>query len=77
MFNEDFAKAKKCFENALHIDIRHYQAWWGLGNIFYKQEKYDKAYEHFHKAININNPVLYSFMGLTLLAKREYSEALK
>ncbi len=31
------------FENALNNDLRHYNAWWGLGNILYKQQKYDKA----------------------------------
>ena len=36
MFNEDFSKARKCFENALNLDIRHYNAWWGLGNIYFK-----------------------------------------
>jgi len=36
MFNEDFLKARKCFENALNLDIRHYNAWWGLGNIYFK-----------------------------------------
>ena len=51
MFNEDFMKAKKCFESALNLDIRHYNAWWGLGNIYFKQEKYEKALEHFMKAI--------------------------
>ena len=36
MFNEDFLKARKCFESALNLDIRHYNAWWGLGNIYFK-----------------------------------------
>lgn len=59
--------------------MRHYSAWWGLGNISYKQEKYDKAAENFHKALGINskNPVLYSFMGMTLAANREFGQALK
>jgi anaphase-promoting complex subunit 3 len=72
VYNEDFPKAKKMFENALSFDVRHYNAWWGLGNISYKQEKYDKAAESFEKAIGINpkNPVLYSFMGITLTASR-------
>ncbi len=59
------------FDKALLYDVRHYNAWWGLGNILYKQEKYEKAAETFNKAIDINpkNPVLYSFMGMTLAAK--------
>ena len=72
VYNEDFTKAKRAFEQALNYDVRHYSAWWGLGNICYKQEKYDKAAENFHKALGINskNPVLYSFMGMTLAANR-------
>lgn len=44
VYNEDFPKAKKMFEHAINLDIRHYSAWWGQGNIAYKQEKYDRAY---------------------------------
>lgn len=67
------------FESALNLDVRHYNAWWGLGNIAYKQEKYDNATQNFSKAISINpkNPVLYSFMGMTAAAKRDFSNALK
>ena len=72
VYNEDFAKAKKMFEQALNLDARHYSAWWGQGNIAYKQERYERAQDNFKKAISINpkNPVLYSFMGMTLDAKR-------
>jgi anaphase-promoting complex subunit 3 len=34
--NEDYDKAKKCFKQALNVDHRHYNAWWGLGNIALK-----------------------------------------
>ena len=37
VYNEDFSKAKKMFEQALNLDTRHYSAWWGQGNIAYKQ----------------------------------------
>lgn len=67
------------FDQAINLDSRHYSAWWGQGNIAYKQEKYEKACDFFKKAIEINpkNPVLYSFMGMTLAAKREFGEALE
>ena len=60
------------FEQALNLDVRHYSAWWGQGNIAYKQERYERAQDNFKRAIGINpkNPVLYSFMGMTLAAKR-------
>jgi len=25
------------FEQAINLDVRHYSAWWGQGNIAYKQ----------------------------------------
>ena len=34
--NEDYEKAKNYFKMALNVDQRHYNAWWGLGNIAYK-----------------------------------------
>jgi len=41
--NEDSEKAKKCFQYALNVDPRHYNAWWGLGSIALKQENYTEA----------------------------------
>lgn len=79
VYNEDFQNARKYFEISLNYDIRHYNAWWGLGNICFKQEKYEKAVENFHRAISINAncPILYSYLGMTLAAMRRFSEALK
>lgn len=37
VYNEDFPKAKKMFEQAINLDPRHYSAWWGQGNIAFKQ----------------------------------------
>lgn len=37
VYNEDFPKAKKMFEQAINLDVRHYSAWWGQGNIAFKQ----------------------------------------
>ena len=67
MDNEDFEQAKKCYEEALKADERHYNAWWGLGNIAQKQEKYGDAEFRFNKAISINSQsaILYSYLGIT------------
>ena len=35
--NEDFSKALECFRSAVHHDPRHYNAWYGLGTIYYRQ----------------------------------------
>lgn len=52
--NEDFDKAVACFRTAVRTDDRHYNAWYGLGAIYHKQEKYDLAEYHFHRAVSIN-----------------------
>lgn len=63
----------------INLDNRSYNALWGLGNVFYKQEKYDKAIEYFNSSFNINqnNPVLPTFIAMSYAAKNEHCEALK
>ena len=63
---------------ALTLDIRHYNAWWGLGNIDFKQERYVEAIERFKKAIEINKgcPVLFSYLGMSYSSIKDYKEAL-
>ena len=33
----------RCYRNAVRIDAQHYNAWYGIGQIYYKQEKYVKC----------------------------------
>lgn len=68
MANEKFDKAIPMYEQALSVDPRHYNAWWGLGNIYYRQEEFETARYHFLKAIEINkgNSVLRCFLGMVL-----------
>ena len=35
--NDDFEKAMACYRAAIRIDERHYNAWYGLGNIYFRQ----------------------------------------
>ena len=35
--NDDFEKAMACYRSAMRIDERHYNAWYGLGNIYFRQ----------------------------------------
>jgi cytochrome c-type biogenesis protein CcmH/NrfG len=35
--NEDFEKAMACYRAALRLDSRHYNAWYGLGTVYYRQ----------------------------------------
>eukprot|EP00435_Cladocopium_sp_Y103_P069186 s44_g32.t2 len=47
---EKIDKAVAMYENALNLDPRHYNAWWGLGNIYLRQEEHENAKYHFYKA---------------------------
>eukprot|EP01017_Pseudomicrothorax_dubius_P032690 TRINITY_DN4303_c0_g1_i5.p1 TRINITY_DN4303_c0_g1~~TRINITY_DN4303_c0_g1_i5.p1 ORF type:complete len:332 (-),score=102.25 TRINITY_DN4303_c0_g1_i5:116-1111(-) len=78
VYNEDWTRAKKCFDLALSYDMKSYNAWWGLGNIYFKQEKFDKAADQFSRALAINpkNPVLYTYLGMTMACKDALEEAL-
>ena len=53
------------FKTAVRLDSRHYNAWYGLGSIYYRQQKYDEAIKHFTRAAKINpcNPVLYCHLA--------------
>ena len=64
--NEDFEKAMMSFRTALSCDDRHYNAWYGLGTVFFREEKYDLAEYHFKRAVVINsrNPVLHCYLGM-------------
>lgn len=48
---EDFDQARKCYNDALKIDQRNYLAWYSIGNIYFKQEKYFEAEINFTKAL--------------------------
>uniref|UniRef100_A0A8B9H9A1 Cell division cycle protein 27 homolog n=1 Tax=Astyanax mexicanus TaxID=7994 RepID=A0A8B9H9A1_ASTMX len=54
VLTEELEKALGCFRNAIRINKRHYNAWYGLGMIYYKQEKFNLAEIHFKKALSIN-----------------------
>uniref|UniRef100_A0A7S0B8Q5 Cdc23 domain-containing protein n=1 Tax=Pyrodinium bahamense TaxID=73915 RepID=A0A7S0B8Q5_9DINO len=66
--DDKFDKAMQMYEHALSIDPRHYNAWWGLGNIYNRQEAHENARYHFLKALDINksNAVLRHYLGMAL-----------
>ena len=73
--NEDYEKAKRMFQAALNTDPRHYNAWWGLGNIAYRQENYSDADKSFNSATMINERLatLWTYRGMALHNVRETS----
>ncbi|KAF4325024.1 hypothetical protein BBO99_00000618 [Phytophthora kernoviae] len=76
--NEDFEKAVNCYRHAIRTDPRHYNAWYGLGTIYYRQEKFEFAEYHFKRALEINprSSLLHCFLGMVLHATHKFDEAL-
>ena len=75
--NDDFEKAMACYRSAIRIDERHYNAWYGLGNIYFRQEKFDFAEHHLRKALAINpcSSPLYCYLGMALHANSKPTQA--
>eukprot|EP00933_Yihiella_yeosuensis_P031475 TRINITY_DN25043_c0_g4_i1.p1 TRINITY_DN25043_c0_g4~~TRINITY_DN25043_c0_g4_i1.p1 ORF type:complete len:797 (+),score=165.42 TRINITY_DN25043_c0_g4_i1:38-2392(+) len=75
---EKYDKAIQMYENALAIDCRHYNAWWGLGSVYQRQELFQKAKYHFQKAVEINgqNSVLKTSLGMACEALGDLEGAL-
>lgn len=79
MSNEDFDSAIACFRQALRTDERHYNAWYGLGAIYHRQEKFDLAEYHFEKAVSIHptSCVLRCNLGMSQFANGKAFQALE
>jgi len=77
--NEDFEQARKSYQRAINVDDRHYNAWWGMGNICLKQERYDFAIQYLKSAIKINpkSSVLSTYLGMTFFHNKQAREALE
>lgn len=62
---EDFENGIKSYHGALRIDGRHYNAWYGLGMIYLRQEKFEFSEHHFRMAFQINprSSVIMSYLG--------------
>ena len=60
----------KSYQSALRLDARHYNSWFGLGMIYFRQEKFEFAEHHFRMANQINpcSSVIASNLGTALHA---------
>jgi anaphase-promoting complex subunit 3 len=76
---EDFDKAIACFRNAIRTDERHYQAWYGLGAIYHRQERFDLAEYHFSRAATLHpaSSVLLCNLGIAQYANGKAYQALE
>ena len=57
---EELEKALACFQSAVRLEPRHYNAWYGIGLTYYKQERFKLTDIYYRKALAINptNPIL-------------------
>lgn len=64
-------KAVESFRSAILYNERHYNAWYGLGTIYYRQEKFELAECHFRRALAINpaSSVLHCYLGALCIPK--------
>ena len=69
--NEDMEKAITSFRTAVLCNERHYNAWYGLGSIYYRQERFEMSEYHFRRARSINprSSVLDCYLGMALNAQ--------
>ncbi|XP_039273316.1 cell division cycle protein 27 homolog [Styela clava] len=76
---EDLDGALTCYRNAVKWNPRHYNAWYGIGTIYYKQEKFKIAEIHFRKAFAINpqNSVLLCHIGIVQHALKQTTSAIR
>ena len=76
--NEEFEKALYSYRCAIAADSRHYNGWYGLGQVYEKLGKYDMAEKHYKNAaaINSTNPVLAVRIGVVLEKTKKYHPAL-
>eukprot|EP00879_Flechtneria_rotunda_P032571 GHRR01035799.1.p1 GENE.GHRR01035799.1~~GHRR01035799.1.p1 ORF type:complete len:408 (+),score=197.72 GHRR01035799.1:218-1441(+) len=75
---EDLGAAAVAYQHALRNDHRHYNALYGLGQIYTKQEKHTEALVHFELAAKINpsSSVLRCCCGIALKKMGRLGEAL-
>ena len=64
--NEEFDKAIAAYRNAIRADNRHYNGWYGLGDVYERLGKYEIAEKHYRGAaqVNSNNAMILVRIGL-------------
>lgn len=72
---EELDKALACFRSAVRIDPRHYNAWYGIGLTYYKQERFQLADIYYKKALHSNpyNPILMCHVAVVRRKRKEIS----
>jgi anaphase-promoting complex subunit 3 len=70
--------AKASFRAALRHDARHYNALFGVGAAFVREEKFAAAEVYFRKALAVNpaSPALLCYLAMALNAQKRHADAL-
>lgn len=76
---EELEKALGCYRKAILKDPRHYNAWYGIGNIYSKQERFQLAEIHYRHALRINrkNSVIVVHIGVMQLHLNQPEQAIQ
>lgn len=79
VITEELDKAMSCFRTAILKDPRHYNAWYGIGSIFSKQERYYLAEFHYKHALEINpqSSVIMVHIGAMQYSQNKTQQALQ
>jgi len=76
---EELEKALACFRTSVRLDRRHYNAWYGIGLTYYKQERFQLAEIYYRRALAIspNSPVLMCHVAVVQHATNNTQAALE
>lgn len=76
---DNLDKALACYRTAITIDKLHYNGWFGLGEVYERQERYALAEIHFKQALKINPQCspLRCHLAAVLCSNKRYKEALE
>ena len=76
---EDYEKAKNCYEKVLEIDSNDVVAWSGLGYAYYEKNNYQEAIRCYKRALEIdpNYALAWANLGIVRDDQKNYQEAIR
>uniref|UniRef100_A0A1Y9H345 Cell division cycle protein 27 homolog n=1 Tax=Anopheles dirus TaxID=7168 RepID=A0A1Y9H345_9DIPT len=79
VMTEELEKALSMYRLAVLHDPRHYNAWFGIGTVFCKQERHELAELHYRRALQINprNSVIMVHIAVMQFFLRKVCQAIR
>uniref|UniRef100_A0A182QJ66 Cell division cycle protein 27 homolog n=1 Tax=Anopheles farauti TaxID=69004 RepID=A0A182QJ66_9DIPT len=79
VMTEELEKALSMYRLAVLHDPRHYNAWFGIGTVFCKQERHELAELHYRRALQINprNSVIMVHIAVMQFFLRKVDQAIR